>query len=112
MEGIINARIAYPFVEMMRLKINDIRNNLNLFKSKAGRDVLLPVADSFLMEMADDGALTVKGCHELLTYSENCVDLLTDRFLLSLRGKDLIIETFSENLTSVKGTIESIIFDR
>lgn len=88
------------------------RNAINLLKSRIGRDVLLPVMDSFLLEMADDGVLTVKGCNKVLTCRDDNVALMTDLFTLTVRGKGLLIETFSETLTSVKGVIESITFDR
>lgn len=96
----------------MTNKQKEIKNKINGFISKIGRDAYVPVTDSFLLEMCDGGELTIKGCHELLTCCEDNITLMTDGFMLIIKGEKMFLSTFSPGVTSVSGTVLSIEFVR
>ena len=85
---------------------------LRRLASLSGRDADLPVTDSFLLEMADDGALRLKGCRGLLTCTPALIALRTDRFLLTVKGEGLYFLHFSDTDASVGGRIDAVEFGR
>lgn len=90
----------------------EMKNKMSRFVSRLGRDASVPVTDTFLLEMCDGGALTIKGCHELLTCCEDNITLMTDEFMIIIKGEKMYLSTFGTGITSVSGTVISIEFVR
>ena len=87
-------------------------DRLRRFVSETGRDAGLPVTDSFLMEMADDGVLRLSGCRGIGEYTREQISLRTDQFLLTVRGSGLFLRSYSKTEAAVGGVISSIGFGR
>ena len=85
---------------------------LKTLGSRAGRDVQLPVTDSFLLEMADDETLMIKGCRGIAGYAPERIALLTDKFLIAVSGTNLYLRRYSDTDAAVGGTITSVSFGR
>ena len=77
-----------------------------------GRDADLPVTDSFLLEMADDGVLRIRGSRGIERYLPEEIAVSTDRFLLTVRGSGLFLKSYSETDAAVNGRIETLEFGR
>ena len=80
--------------------------------SIGGRQADLPVTDSFLLEMADDGVLRITGCRGIELYTPEEITVSTDRFLLTVRGENLFLKSYSETDAAVNGRIETLAFGR
>ena len=93
-------------------KSETVKNRVRRWISLTGRDADLPVTDSFLLEMADDGVLRLKGCRGLLVCTEQTVAVRTDRFLLTVRGEGLYFIHYSGTDASVGGRIDGVEFGR
>ncbi len=96
----------------MRGKTDAVKNSIRRFVSMAGRDAELPVTDSFLLEMADDGALHLKGCRGITVCTPEVIAVTADRFLLKIRGEGLYLSHYSQTAASVDGRIDAIEFGR
>ena len=93
-------------------KTEAVKNRVRRWISLTGRDADLPVTDSFLLEMADDGVLRLKGCRELLVSAPETITVRTDRFVLTVRGEGLYFRHYSDTDASVGGRIDGIGFGR
>ncbi len=93
-------------------KHNGFFSRLRRLGSMAARDAGLPVADAFSMEMADDGALRVKGCRGIAVYTGEEIVLLTDRFSLRVTGTGLFLRQYSETEAAVGGAVAAVSFGR
>ena len=93
-------------------KTETVKNRVRRWISLTGRDADLPVTDSFLLEMADDGVLRLKGCRGLLVCTEQTGAVRTDRFLLTVRGEGLYFIHYSGTDASVGGRIDGVEFGR
>ena len=96
----------------MRNKAFPVLNRLKTLGSRAGRDAQLPVTDSFLLEMADDETLRIKGCRGITGYAPERIALQTDKFLVTVDGTGLYLRCYSDTDAAVGGTIASVSFGR
>ena len=96
----------------MQRKASAARNRLAAWRSKAGRDASLPVTDTFLLEMADDETLRIKGSRGIADYSQERIAFATDRFVLTVEGAGLFLREYGETEAAVGGVIESVSFGR
>ena len=96
----------------MHKKAAAVGNRIKQIVSRSGRDAELPVTDFFLLEMADDEVLRLKGCRGIITCTPERISVTTDRFLLTVMGEGLYFMNFSDTDASVGGRIESIGFGR
>ncbi len=87
-------------------KINAGR--LRRLVSAAGRDAGLPVTDTFLLEMADDGVLRLSGCRGIAEYTQERISLVSARGMLTVRGSGLFLRSYSETETAVGGEIACV----
>ena len=93
---------------MMGKKTQAVIGRMKTFGSQAGRDAELPVTDSFLLEMADDEALRVKGCRGIALYAPERITLLTDKYPVTVSGSGLFLRHYSDTDAVVGGVIDSI----
>ncbi len=96
----------------LRNKTTAVGNRLRRLISLSGRDAGLPVTDSFLMEMADDGVLFLKGCRGIVTSGPERIAVTADRFVLTVEGEGLYFARFSGSDAAVGGRIDAIAFGR
>lgn len=96
----------------MNEKTETVKSRIRKWVSRSGRDVELPVTDSFLLEMADDGVLRLKGCRGIVTYSPELIAVSTDRALLKVRGSGLFFQHYSGAEAAVGGVIDDVEFGR
>ena len=96
----------------MQEKTDALKNRIRRLVSLSGRDAELPVTDSFLLEMADDGVLHLKGCRGIAVCSPELIAVSTDRFLLTVRGEQLYLAHYSDTAASVAGRISQVEFGR
>ena len=96
----------------MQNHTSEVGNRLKRLISIGGREADLPVTDSFLLEMADDGVLRITGCRGIALYTPEEIAVSTDRFLLTVRGENLFLKSYSETDAAVNGKIESLDFGR
>ena len=96
----------------VRKKTSAVRNRIREWASMAGRDADLPVTDSFLLEMADDGVLRLKGCRAIVVCAPEAVAVTTDRFLLTVKGEGLYFRHYSDSDAAVGGRIDAVCFGR
>ncbi len=89
-----------------------VGSRLRRLISMGGREADLPVTDSFLLEMADDGVLRITGCRGIRRYTPEEISVSTDRFLLTVRGEGLFLKSYSETDAAVNGKIETLVFGR
>ena len=97
-------------MKCLRDKKAAVINRIKRFVSASGRDAELPVTDSFLLEMADDGVLRVRGCRGIAAYAPERIVLTTDRFLLTVQGEGLFLSHYSDTDAAVGGAIAGIAF--
>lgn len=96
----------------MNEKAEAAKNRVRKWVSLSGRDAELPVTDFFLLEMADDGVLCIKGCRGILDYTPELIAVATDRFLLRIRGSGLYFSKYSGAEAAVDGIIDAVEFGR
>ena len=96
----------------MKRKASAARNRLAAWRSRAGRDASLPVTDTFLLEMADDETLLVKGSRAIADYAPDRIAFQTDRFLLTVEGTGLFLREYGAAEAVVGGVIGSVNFGR
>ena len=96
----------------MKKEASAVKHRLAVWRSRAGRDASLPVADTFLLEMADDETLLVKGSRGIADYAPERIAFLTDRFLLTVEGTGLFLREYSGTEAVVGGVIASVTFGR
>lgn len=94
----------------VREKSTAFNNRIRRLISLSGRGADLPVTDSFLLEMADDGVLQLKGCRGILVCTDRTITARTDRSLLTVTGEGLYFKHYSGTDASVGGRIDSIVF--
>ena len=87
-------------------------DRLRRLVSETGRDAGLPVTDTFLLEMADDGVLRLSGCRGIGEYTREQISLRTDQYLLTVRGGGLFLRSYSETEAAVAGEIDCVEFGR
>ena len=96
----------------MNNKTEAVKNRVRKWVSMSGRDAELPVTDSFLLEMADDGVLHIRGCRGIVDYTPELIALATDRFLLRVKGGGLYFMQYSGAEAAVGGAIGAVEFGR
>ncbi len=96
----------------VRKKRNAAADRLRRLVSETGRDAGLPVTDTFLLEMADDGVLRLSGCRGIGEYTRERISLETDRGPLTVRGEGLFLRSYSETEAAVDGEIACLEFGR
>lgn len=96
----------------LRNKTAAVRNSVRRLVSRSGRDADLPVTDSFLLEMADDGVLHLKGCRRIAVCTPETIAVAADRFLLTVGGEGLHLTHYSDTDAAVGGKIDRITFGR
>lgn len=96
----------------MNEKAEAAKNRVRKWVSLSGRDAELPVTDFFLLEMADDGVLRIKGCRGIVDYTPELIAVATDSFLLRVRGSGLYFRQYSGAEASVGGVIGAVEFGR
>ena len=73
---------------------------------------MLPVTDTFLLEMADDESLTVRGSRGIAAYEPERIAFETDRFLLTVEGTGLFLREYSGTEAVIGGVITTLTFGR
>ena len=96
----------------MRNDVSGMIGRMKTLGSRVGRDAQLPVADSFLLEMADDETLLIKGCRGIAGYAPERIALQTDKFLITVTGAGLYLKRYSDADAAVAGAIDSLQFGR
>ena len=61
-----------------------------------------------LLELRGRGDLTVRSCHEILSYSEERIALRLCEYILVIRGKGLYCASYYANAVRVDGEIASL----
>lgn len=89
---------------------NKVIKNISSSVSSFIHSSELDTDDRFLLEFNSEGALSVKGCREILGYSEDELLMECDSYYINVKGKDLLLSKFSRNETSVCGQLENISF--
>ena len=89
-----------------------VKNRLKRLVSLSGRDAELPVTDSFLLEMADDETLNLRGCRGIADCTAEQIAVRTDRFLLTIRGRGLYFKCYSDTDAMIAGHIDCVVFGR
>ena len=64
------------------------------------------------LSMTDNIKAQVEGCKGIVTYDEECVRLLTDKFILGFTGNSLQITRYDNIMTIVEGFIDSVHYER
>ncbi len=90
--------------ENLDMKIKEIKK---FFQSP---DFMLE--EEFLLEFNSSGELTIKGCDDIKEYGDDCILLVAEEFIISVKGQDLYIKQFSLKSTIICGQIESINFTK
>ena len=96
----------------MKRKANGAAARLRLWGSMAGRAAELPATDSFLLEMADDGNLRIRGCRGIAEYTPERITVETDRGDVCVNGRGLFLRRYSDTDAAVDGAVLSIVFGR
>ena len=71
---------------------------------------LSAMGDIPFMELTGNRELIVDGCKGILTYDDDVIKLNTGKLTVLVRGRGLVLKSFSENAVSITGFFISIEF--
>lgn len=83
---------------------------LKKITDKIGVNTNLYAFQSFSFEMNSANDIAINGTKEILDYDERGVVVITDDFMIDIKGEKINVDCFSPQLTYINGNIKSIEF--
>ncbi len=89
---------------------NKMKYSVFRYFRRVMNDAELDADEGFHLEVNSLGEITVKGCKDIMSYSENEIMLTSDSCFVTVKGNALQVKQFMRSLTVISGETDDICF--